>query len=156
MTKHTRVLGIFMAAMMAVSTAAMVPVNAANTTDYGWAFSFKNDVFHQHKYSYSDARTKQNTTSVYVYFQKGDSNYMHLQTMGRQNGGGWNNCTLKSNVYLAKGNQYSVQNNIYEALKLNSSDTVQAALRGNADGMKAFLDASGVWSPDSARTYIVV
>ncbi|WOC32688.1 MULTISPECIES: ATP-binding cassette domain-containing protein [Caproicibacterium] len=33
MKRHTRVLGILLAGMMVVSTAAMVPANAANTTD---------------------------------------------------------------------------------------------------------------------------
>lgn len=36
--KHTRVLGILLAGMMAVSTAAMVPANAADTTDTGFRF----------------------------------------------------------------------------------------------------------------------
>lgn len=126
MKTHTRVLGILMAGMMAVSTMAMVPANAANTTDHGWNFNFGDSIFKPNNYSYSEARTKENSTSVYVYYKGGASQNMHLQTQGRRNGGGWNNYTLTGNVYLAKGNRYSIRNNIYEALKLNNSDHVEA------------------------------
>ena len=157
MKTHTRVLGVLMAGMMAVSTMAMVPANAANTDDRGWNFNFSGNIFDSHKYSYwHEFREKRDASSVYVYFKGGSSSNMYLQTMGRRNGGGWNNHTLAGYVYLARGNQYSIQNNIFEALKLKDKDYVETALRANANGWNDTVDTNGVWSPDSVGTYTVV
>lgn len=146
MKKHTRVLGIMLAGMMAVSTMAMVPANAANTSDSNFKFQFS----HNYQYNMFQDREKKDSSSVYVYPTYILHNRIDIATMGRDPDGdnGWRVYTLPTNdVFLRAGTSYSIQNRIYEALRTGDPYAQLRCADRNGN------TANGVWSPDSIGTY---
>ena len=143
MKKHTRVLGVLMAGMMAVSTAAIIPVNAADTADTGFRFQFSRN----YQYDLNGNRKKDDDTSAYVYPSYVQNGKLNIETMGRNSYGDnkWRNYTLPVNdVYLKTGTEYSIQNKINEA-GCDWTQLRSAAPYGHT--------ANGKWSPDSVGYY---
>lgn len=140
--KKIKLAAVLSAAVMLSSVC--LPAFAADTGDTPWHFDVTNS------YSYTDPRPKDDATYVYVKVKFCNRREgAEIRTMGRPDGGGWENDTAAGVVYLKSGHIYSVQNFIYE------KDDDQAALRGSA-ASGTTLDASGVWSPDSVGVFEIV
>lgn len=132
--------------MMAVSTMAMVPANAAgipDTSDTGFRFQFSRNF----QYDMNGNRKKEDESSVYIYPTYVKNGKLDIETMGRNSYGDnkWRNYTLPADdVYVRVDEQYSIRNRTAEAgcdwARLRS-----AAPYGNT--------ANGTWSPDSIGTY---
>jgi hypothetical protein len=145
--KH--IISLLIALVMTVSVFGPTAL-AANTTDTNWSVD-TNFLFFTNN---SEVRVKQNSSPVYFYWKytTGTDNTVKVRILGGTNS---SNATTKctcikggtsvDHVICSRGIKYSIHNLAYES----SKPYVRFALK-NGD-ITATL--SGVWSPDSSKTY---
>lgn len=115
---------------------------AANTTDTTWNYTVSNS------YRYTTLRAKENSTPVYTQYKTGS--YERLAANVASNSYEYHTYLADGshvyNVYVHRGVQQSIHNDVYES-------GVRSCFVGFATGDSQSFAASGVWSPDSTRTY---
>ncbi len=148
MSKCKRILALVLTLVTMVSVMS-VTAFAANTKDTGFTdFELKTSEW----YYCITPRDKTNTTPVYLYYTKGIYNAVRVRAFGQTSYSGsridctWYNGKYVSYVTCTKDTKYSIRSKIYE-------DGYRWASLGFWSQYPDKI--TGVWSPDSTRTYTV-
>lgn len=137
--------------LMAVTilTASAIPALAANTGDA----SISNFTISALVYTPITARSKTDSTPVYLYYTGGSNSSVKVQTQGGGTlSGSFSNYTLSSSsaatyVTCRINVQYSIHSSIHES----GLSFARLGFRSQNTALPETI--SGVWSPDSAGTY---
>lgn len=98
----------------------------------------------------SSTRNKENTTKVYVYYEKGMPQ-VKVRTYGVSSSGTSVNKTNGGAAYVGRNDHSSISNGIYEAGYRHA----KLGLTSTQSQYYGYL-VDGVWSPDSSKNYKVV
>lgn len=150
MKKSTKsLLSLFISIMMIMIIGL---VTYADTSDQYFTFTINTSGGTFTKGGGITPRTKSTDTKVYVYMTQAPYVYVQVKTWGkRQTARTYYNETIGGVATVQRGVQCSITNNIFENAGYKptlSYITIRSAGSGGT--------ASGRWSPDSSRNYVIV
>lgn len=134
--------------LLLLSAGAVAPIAMDNTTDT--TFEMNVNFF---GYTYTDGRTKDNSSGVYVWVERSQIGWVRVQVQGgNSNNGDWVNCTeLKDGtdveqVYVQDGtNRATFQRQIANRVKRGGYSLARLGFKSQ---LIINSDISGYWSPD--------